>query len=222
MALDRHLVAFARAPRIGRVKRRLAADIGAVAAWQFYRQTLQAVLTRLDGGGQWRRWLAITPDAAVGGAGAWPSGWKQIAQGGGDLGMRMERVMAHLPPGPAVIIGTDVPELGPRHVAAAFRALGDHDAAIGPAADGGYWLIGLKRRPHMSGAFGPRLPGVFGPRLPGVFENVRWSSSHTLADTLAALDGLDVAVLDTLDDVDDGADLARWRRRHGRMGNGDQ
>lgn len=205
-ALDQHLVAFARAPRIGRVKRRLAADVGAVAAWQFYRQTLQAVLTSLAGGGRWRRWLAVTPDAALGEDRVWPRGWRRIGQGGGDLGMRMSRVMAKLPPGPAVIIGTDVPELCPRHIAAAFDALGAHDAAIGPAADGGYWLIGLKRRPRLSSAF----------------AGVRWSSPHTLADTLAVLDGLDVAILETLDDVDDGAGLARWRRRRGRAGDGDQ
>lgn len=206
MAHDRHLVAFARAPRIGQVKRRLAADIGAVAAWQFYRQTLTAVLTRLDGGRRWRRWLAVTPDAAARGTATWPSGWQPIVQGSGDLGLRMSRVMASLPPGPAVIVGTDVPEIGQRHVASAFRALRTHDAVVGPAADGGYWLIGLQRRPCRTKVCPPRPTGAFG--------NVRWSSPHTLADTLVALDGLDVAILETLDDVDDGADLARWRRRH--------
>lgn len=76
--LDRHLVVFAREPRLGCVKRRLAADIGAVAAWRFYREVLAAALKRLDGGGRWRRWLAVTPDASLDRPGAWPPGWRRI------------------------------------------------------------------------------------------------------------------------------------------------
>jgi hypothetical protein len=130
----------------------------------------------------------------------WPGTWRQIGQGTGDLGERMGRVMRALPPGPAVIIGTDVPDIRPDHVARAFRALGRHDAVFGPAADGGYWLVGLRRR----------------PRVPEIFEGVRWSTEFALADTLANALTLDVALLDVLDDVDDGAALERWRRREAR------
>jgi glycosyltransferase A (GT-A) superfamily protein (DUF2064 family) len=98
-----------------------------------------------------------------------------------------------------VIVGSDIPELAPRHVAAAFRALGDHDAVIGPAPDGGYWLIGFRRR--------PRVPA-------GLFAGVRWSSAHALADTRASLPPrASVALLGTLEDVDDGASYERWRAR---------
>src|SRR3546814_16124850 len=83
----------------------------------------------------------------------------------------MDRVMRVLPPGPAVIIGTDIPDIRPRHAAAAFRALGRHDAVFGPAADGGYWLVGLRRR----------------PTIPRAFDGVRWSTEHALADTRANL-----------------------------------
>jgi glycosyltransferase A (GT-A) superfamily protein (DUF2064 family) len=130
----------------------------------------------------------------------WPGTWRRIGQGTGDLGERMGRVMRALPPGPAVIIGTDVPDIRPDHVARAFRALGRHDAVFGPAADGGYWLVGLRRR----------------PRVPEIFEGVRWSTEFALADTLANALTLDVALLDVLDDVDDGAALERWRRREAR------
>jgi rSAM/selenodomain-associated transferase 1 len=199
MTPTNHLVAFVRAPRLGRVKTRLAADIGAVAAWAFYRRTARAVLHRLGGHGRWRPWLAVTPlDAAA--PGVWPDTWRRIGQGTGDLGERMGRVMRALPPGPAVIIGTDVPDIRPDHVARAFRALGRHDAVFGPAADGGYWLVGLRRR----------------PRVPEIFEGVRWSTEFALADTLANALTLDVALLDVLDDVDDGAALERWRRREAR------
>ena len=191
MALDRHLIVFAREPRLGRVKSRLARDVGAVGAWRFYRLTLLATLRRLAGRGRWRCWLAVTPDTAV--AAPWPDGWTPVAQGPGDLGRRMQRAMSFVPPGPALIVGTDVPDLTPHHIAAGFRALGNHDAVFGPSPDGGYWLVGLARR----------------PRLPNVFRGVRWSSPHALADTLANAQGLNVTTLETLADIDTAADLAR-------------
>ena len=192
-----HLVAFAKTPRLGRVKSRLAADVGAVAATAFYRRTLGSVLPPLARDGRWRCWLAVTPDRDAHDGRLWPAGWRPIPQGGGDLGQRMARPLRHLPPGPVVIIGTDVPDIRPRHVAAAFRALGDNDAVLGPSTDGGYWLVGLGRRPC----------------TPALFEGVRWSTEYALADTLANLKGVrKVALLETLDDIDDGAALARWRR----------
>lgn len=200
MSLSRHLVVFAKAPRLGRVKSRLAKDIGPVAAWAFYRRTLASVLRRLRGGGRWQAWIAVTPDAGVARQALWPAGWNIFPQGDGDLGARMDRAMRLLPPGPVVIVGTDVPGLRRRHVEAAFAALGHYDAVFGPASDGGYWLVGLRRRPHVV-------------RL---FKNVRWSSEYALADTLANLGpGQTAADLDVLEDVDDGAALARWLKGGG-------
>lgn len=205
MPLPNHLVAFVKAPRLGRVKSRLARDIGTVAAWQFYRTTLRSVLRQLDGGGRWFRWIAVTPDPATAETSLWPCGWRPIPQGHGDLGTRMARVMRTLPPGPVLIVGTDVPGIRSRHIAAAFRTLGSHQAVFGPADDGGYWLVGLRRR--------PRCPGIFAPRI---FAEVRWSTPAALADTLAGLPVGDVAMLERLQDIDTGADLDRWRRsRHG-------
>lgn len=191
---SRHLLVFAKAPRLGQAKSRLAAGIGPVAALRFYRETAARLLRRLGGDPRWRVWLAVTPRRAF-----WPAGPARIDQGPGDLGQRMGRMFRTLPPGPAVIVGSDIPELAPRHVAAAFRALGGHDAVIGPAADGGYWLIGLRRR--------PRIPAE-------LFVGVRWSSAHALADTRASLPRrASVVMLETLEDVDDGASYERWRAR---------
>ena len=194
MGLDNHLVVFARQPRLGAVKTRLGREIGMVAAAIFYRRALARVLKRLGRDSRWRPWLAVTPDGAV--DGRWPHPWTVFPQGPGDLGRRMARVMALLPPGPVVLIGTDVPDIRPRHVARAFRALGGHDAVFGPAADGGYWLVGMKRRP---------------PDL-AVFDGVRWSTEHALADTVANLNR-PPALIDTLEDVDDRASWERWRAR---------
>ncbi len=198
----KHLVIFARAPRLGLVKRRLARDIGAVAATAFYRRTLWGVARRLAGDGRWRCWLAVTPDRDAGASALWPAGCARVAQGPGDLGARMARSMGTLPPGPVVIVGSDIPGIRPRHIADAFGTLGRHDAVFGPAADGGYWLVGLRRR----------------PRLPDIFQRVNWSGPDALADTVANLDrGASAAFLEVLADVDDGAAFGRWRARRSRQ-----
>lgn len=203
-----HVVVFVRAPRVGAVKRRLAAGCGAVAAWQFYRRCTARALAALASEPRWRCWLAVAPDCFVDQGRFWPAGIQRLPQGSGDLGQCMARVFANLPPGPAVIVGSDIPDLTRRHVAAAFAALSRHQAVFGPAADGGYWLIGLKRRPA------PPLSSVA-----ALFRGVRWSSPHALADTRANLPpGWSVAWLDTLADVDWAADLVHWQRRARRNG----
>ncbi len=198
MSLTRHLVVFARAPRIGRVKTRLAAGIGPVAAWAFARHTLRNVVRPLAADRRWRCWLAVTPDRAVFWRRLWPLTFGLITQGSGDLGRRMAGVSECLSPGPVVIIGTDAPAIRPRHAAAAFEALGRHDAVFGPARDGGYWLVGLRRRPKFS----------------DVFQNVRWSTEHALTDTIGNLkDGQTHALLETLDDIDGQDAYRRWKKK---------
>lgn len=190
------LVIFAKAPRLGTVKTRLARDIGPVAALQFYVNTMRRITRRLAWDPRWDTTLAVTQ-----GPGGWPARVPRIGQGAGDLGDRMDRVMQTAPPGPVVIIGTDIPDIEPRHIAEAFARLGDHQAVFGPADDGGYWLLGLRRRP-----FTPRLAGP-----------VRWSTEHALADTRRLLGPrVTTALLETLTDVDDGAGLARWRNARRR------
>ena len=107
----------------------------------------------------------------------------------------MLRVFRSLPPGPAIIVGSDIPDLSPDHVARGFAALGRADMVLGPAADGGYWLIGLSPRAR---AIDP-------------FQGVRWSSPWALADTERALPaGFRLALIDRLADVDDGPALQNW------------
>lgn len=194
MTDTRYLVIFAKAPRMGRVKTRLARDIGMIGAWRFYRQSLTALVRRLNRDRRWKTVLCVAPDTAAMDGGQWPVA-ARLRQGGGDLGQRMQRAFDTLPPGPVVLIGADIPGIGAAHIARAFRSLGHHDAVFGPAGDGGYWLVGLRRR----------------PRVPRLFAGVRWSGPHALDDTLANLDAHRVAMIDTLADVDDGEDFERWR-----------
>jgi hypothetical protein len=184
------LVVFARAPRLGAVKRRLARGIGAMGALRFYRAQLAEVLAV----GQDRRWqvrLATTPDRA---RARWPRRVPTLAQGQGSLGDRLHRATRRLRR--VVVVGSDIPGITREDIRAAFRALGQADAVFGPAEDGGYWLVGL----------GPRRPAH-------PFGVVRWSTEHALADTLANFAGRRIALLRTLRDVDTVEDLIALKAR---------
>ncbi|MEQ8666813.1 MAG: TIGR04282 family arsenosugar biosynthesis glycosyltransferase [Rhodospirillales bacterium] len=189
------LVIFAKVPRIGRVKSRLAAGIGPVKAWSFYRNNLADVCRRLGADPRWNTVVAMTPDGT---RFAEASGCPIRNQGPGDLGERMQRAFDELPPGPTVIIGSDIPAITRSDIADAFRALGRADAVMGPSHDGGYWLIGLRRR----------------PRVARIFGDVHWSVSSTGDDTLARLRSqkLSVSFVRKLDDVDDAEDYRSFRR----------
>lgn len=196
---QRRLVVMVKTPVMGRVKTRLGRQVGAVVATSFYRHTAAAVLGRVAADPRWQTVLAVAPDTGLAGT-AWPSVIRRLRQGSGDLGARMQRIFDQAPPGPLIIIGTDIPGIDTQHIARAFRQLGAADAVLGPAPDGGYWLVGLRRS----------------PRVLRVFGNVRWSSADTLADTVANLPAHHVALADILGDVDSAADLALAGGRFGR------
>lgn len=198
--MQRHLILFMRAPALGRGKRRLAKDIGDVAALRFERLMIARLLRRLAGDGRWHARIAVSPDRACRAARQWRRGIDVIAQGGGGLGRRMRRAIAAAPAGPVVLIGGDIPGIEARHISAAFRLLGKCDLVFGPAADGGFWLVGARRR----------------PRLPPLFNDVRWSGPHALADTLDGLPrGLAIGFAEILEDVDDSASYRRLQPKRG-------
>lgn len=180
------VVVFARAPRLGTVKRRLGHELGARTALRFHQAMLRATLRRLRAVPRFRLLLAVTPDRA---AARWPVPVPRLPQGSGDLGQRMHRACRRFRRGRVVLVGCDIPALRAADVLAAFRALGRAEAVFGPAADGGYWLVGLS----------PRRPAR-------PFAGVRWSSEHALADTLANFRGRRIARLRTLQDVDTAGD----------------
>ncbi len=119
----------------------------------------------------------------------------RIGQGRGGLGQRMQRIFDACGQGPLIIVGTDIPFVSRGMIAEAFHRLRGADAVFGRAEDGGYWLVGLRRRPK-------RLTP---------FEDVRWSSPHALADTLKNLAGHRIAFAATLFDIDTEADYRRYR-----------
>jgi rSAM/selenodomain-associated transferase 1 len=198
--MKRHLVIFARVPQAGRTKRRLASEIGITAAARFYRTLLSRQIRRLTSDRRWTVWLFVTPDDSLG-----HPAWRGVRrsrvsrQGYGDLGQRMTLPFRTLPPGPVVLVGSDIPAMRPAHIARAFRLLGRHDLVFGPASDGGFWLVGARR---------------IKPTPRRLFASVRWSTAHALADTLAGIPaGFSTVLADTLDDVDDAQDLRRLAAR---------
>lgn len=183
------LIIFARAPAIGVGKTRLARDVGPVEAWRAYRAMSLPLVRTLAADPRWRTVVRMAPDHAC-----WP-GVESEGQGRGGLGERLQRAYRTHAQGPVAAVGTDAPDVTPERVWRAFRAARRCGVALGPAEDGGFWILALDARRART----VRFPGV------------RWSSPHALADTRAALGGR-ALLLETLVDVDDGEALRRWRR----------
>jgi rSAM/selenodomain-associated transferase 2/rSAM/selenodomain-associated transferase 1 len=194
------LIVFTRTPEPGKTKTRLIAALGPRGAADLQRRMTGHTLGRV------RRFLKSFPvRVEVRYAGEHGKRVRQwlgqdllySPQGQGDLGLRMERAFrAAFRAGAkrVVLIGSDCPGLTPGHLRKAFHALGKKDVVIGPALDGGYYLIGLRRE------------------LPDLFRTVPWGGERVLARTLeiASGRGLDVALLEPLRDVDRPEDLPVW------------
>lgn len=187
-----HLIVMLKLPRAGQVKTRLGRDIGMTTAAWWFRHQSRRLLRKLEDP-RWDITLSVTPDRAALERPVWPRQFPLMPQGGGDLGARMARIFRSLPRGPAVIIGGDIPGIQPQHIARAFRRLGNHEAVFGPATDGGYWLVGMQR---------------LTPPPATLFQNVRWSSQYALSDSIATLGPARIALIETLQDVDNAQDLA--------------
>ena len=200
--MQKQLIIFVKAPRLGAVKTRLARQIGVLRAWRFYRDNGRRLIRRLDGLPGVRLTLAVAPDNLAGGGGFWPAHLPILPQGPGDIGARMDRVLRRVPAGPAVLIGGDIPSIQARHLDRAFGLLRHHEAVFGPARDGGFWLVGFRRRPY------PLRP----------FQGVHWSTSTALSDCLNNLPAhWRIAFVETLRDVDEAADW-QYYRQAGRCG----
>jgi len=192
---------FAREPVPGQVKTRLAAAIGAARAADLYRtlaeRTLTAAAAARERGciGDVELWSASASDAAIFHAWRDRFGVVLMAQCAGDLGTRMHHALrASLARGrPAVLVGTDCPDLDADYLCASASALGANDVVIGPAADGGYVLIGLARDADL-------------------FSGMAWSTPQVFACTRerVALQGLRMHELPERFDVDTADDYARY------------
>ena len=193
------LIVMAKAPVAGFAKTRLIPSLGAAGAARLAHRLLTESMAQARGAGLGEVELCCAPDTSHPAfvAQAQLGGVRLTAQGNGDLGARMHQAFVRgLARSPQVIvIGTDAPALNAAYLQAASAALSDTDAVIGPAADGGYALIGL----HCRGRDWPRL-----------FEHMPWSTERVLALTRERLaaGGLRHTELPTLFDIDEAVDLA--------------
>jgi rSAM/selenodomain-associated transferase 1 len=196
------LVVFAKDPVPGQVKTRLAAAIGDGDAASVYRElaerTLDTACAARAAGIVGRVELWCDPDAARPAFVEWREryGVDGYAQRGADLGARMRDALGHVLKNgvPALLIGTDCPALDTDYLARAASALATHDAVLGPAADGGYVLVGAARDVDL-------------------FSAIPWSTPRVMAETHARIAALGVTALELppLWDVDTADDLARYR-----------
>ena len=196
MAAD--VIVFVKAPRFGTVKTRLAHTLGDQAACGIYKALLASVFNTFSTFPNLQ--VRFSPDDALSEIAPWlRPGWAAHPQGPGDLGQRMLRAFAHsfgCGMSKVIIIGSDCPEITLRDIDQASEALSSHGLVLGPATDGGYWLIGLAKSE------------------PALFEEITWSSRHVLAETLAraAALGMRVHLLRTLSDIDTAEDWERYQR----------
>jgi rSAM/selenodomain-associated transferase 1 len=184
------LVLFARYPTPGACKTRLIPALGPEGAAQMHRRlTERTVAVLRASGGQ----ITIAHTGAAADAfTAWlGSDVTLVEQAEGDL---TARLLACLEPAPVIFFGADTPDLTVEHVAAAVAALDHHEVVIGPAEDGGYYLIGMR------------------DPMPELLVNMPWSTERVLPETLARLAarGIVPVLLETLADCDRPEDLARW------------
>ena len=195
------LIVFLKRPVPGEVKTRLIPLLGAEAAARLYRRlTEEGIRRTAPPHVEYVRVLFHAPASAEAEIAAWFPGEILRPQAEGDLGARMAMAFeAVFQEGArrAALVGTDIPWLTCGDVARALAALDEADVALGPAEDGGYYLIGL-RRPQ-----------------PALFREIAWSTPSVLAATVerAHMEGLSVHALPPHRDLDDADDLReQWRR----------
>lgn len=175
------LIIMAKAPIMGRAKTRLAKDIGTSHAKRIYRAMMSEVI-RNTTDPRWNTVIAVTPVSMMGKVPEW-RGQSQISQASGSLTPRLADVFKRK--GKVVCIGTDCPDVTTNDIALAFTSIGRGRHVLGPADDGGFWLI-----------------GTLGPASSDLFQGVRWSHPDTLSDMEKRFEGR-VVKLRTLIDVDD-------------------
>ena len=193
------LIIFVRLPVPGEVKTRLAKQIGSISACDHYRAFVEWVLTKTGSPapGVWRRWLCFTPRSALNAIRTWlrPHHVNHyLPQAPGDLGIRMMAATGaafHAKASKAIVIGTDCLEVDETLIAQAFDSLDQHDVVLGPAHDGGYYLLGLARL------------------TPKIFQRIPWSTDQVCAATRARAQelGLSVFELPLRRDIDLPSDL---------------
>ncbi|WP_018141204.1 TIGR04282 family arsenosugar biosynthesis glycosyltransferase [Thioalkalivibrio sp. ALJ7] len=189
----RRLLVFAKAPVEGQAKSRLIPALGPAGAAELHARMVRHTCEkarRIDADVE--LWCHLDSENPLFTDCEASFGVTLRTQAGADLGERMYNAFAFDPEGaPAVVIGTDCPSLEPSDLAKAFAVLESFDAVVGPATDGGYYLLGLRKADA------------------SLFHAVTWGTGSVLAETRARLEslGLRWLELEPRDDIDRPEDL---------------
>jgi uncharacterized protein len=187
--MNNQLIIFAKNPILGQVKTRLAATVGNKKALEVYQQLL-AHTNKISASINAKK--SVYYSEFIEQEDQWKSSiYDKKLQEGDDLGVRMKNAFQQHPKRKAVLIGTDCPGLSATIIDQAFEALSFVDVVIGPAEDGGYYLIGMNQLEE------------------SLFQDVTWSSSEVLNETVNKINKkkLSFLLLKTLSDVDTEKDL---------------
>lgn len=194
MSRDQRIIIFTKNPEIGKCKTRLAATIGDKAALSIYEQLLDYTIGFCKKLSFPKK---VYYSSAISKFDRWShSGFYKDKQVDGDLGERMKAAFKKEFKDGAksvVIIGTDCAQINELDIQEAFRLLFQHEVVIGPADDGGYYLLGMNYL------------------IPELFENKSWSSEYLMSETVATLDAnqIDYKLMDAKSDIDIEEDLAK-------------
>lgn len=186
------IMVFVRNPELGRVKTRLAKTIGDQAALEIYEilsKHTAKIISEIDSD------KLIFYSEKIQDNDIWTViNCKKQIQTKGDLGQKMLDAFQYgfsLGYKKIIIIGSDLYSLRPKHIESAFEQLENYDVVIGPALDGGYYLLGLNSV------------------IPEIFKQKQWSTSSILKDTLSDLKKFNVNLLEPLNDIDTYEDLKK-------------
>lgn len=186
------LIIFIRNPQLGKVKTRLAKTVGSEKALEIYKALLlhtQSVTQNLDCD------KFVFYDENIETNDIWSGTlFEKRTQFGNHLGEKMQNAFRHildLGYKNCIIIGSDLFDLQANHIEIALNKLENNDVVIGPAEDGGYYLLGLKKI------------------IPSIFKNKDWGTSTVLSDTLKDLENYKIEFLETLNDIDTFEDLEK-------------
>lgn len=187
--MNPRVVLFTRYPEPGHAKTRLIPALGAERAAQLHRALTERTVQTVRSSGLMLE--LRTTGAPIAAFEEWLVSESIVDQGEGNLGERLARAG---PPYPTIFIGSDAPDLTPALLRQAADALDGASAVIGPAEDGGYWLLGLSHA------------------VDCMFEGVSWGTSIVFRQTIDRLTaaGIDPVLLPELADCDRPEDLARW------------
>ena len=186
------LIIFVRNPELGKVKTRLAKTIGKENALSIYNQLLLHTMNTTE---TLECDLFVFYDTIINDDDIWKDTiYNKKTQFGNNLGERMKNAfqeLFNLGYKNCIIVGSDLFDLQAKHIKEAFDKLEKNDVVIGPAEDGGYYLLGLKKM------------------VPALFSNKNWGTQTVLKDTLNDLVKFSVDLLETLNDIDTFEDLEK-------------